>query len=128
MRRFRHCPLLTLGCPRGGVVEAPLATRFGARLLGLARLPLRPARGLVIPRCACVQTLGMREPLDVVFLTDPSPHAVVIEVHPAVPRRRVVRCRTRGRGVAALELAAGEAERLGLRPGALVLELERRDV
>jgi uncharacterized protein len=40
-----------------------------ARLLGLALLPtIPPDRALLIPRCRSVHTLGMRFPLDVVFL------------------------------------------------------------
>jgi uncharacterized membrane protein (UPF0127 family) len=46
-----------------------VADRTLARLLGLALLDRRSAGpGLLIPRCRSVHTLGMRFPLDVVFL------------------------------------------------------------
>ena len=119
MRRFRRCPVATLACPRGGLVTAPMATRFAARLLGLAGTHPRPGRGLLIPRCRSVHTFGMAAPIDVVFAAPAAGHLLVLAVHPAVPRRRVVRERG-ARGNAVLELAAGEAPRLGLEPGALV--------
>lgn len=47
----------------------PVAVGLRARLLGLALLPRgRAGDGLLIPRCACVHTLGMRFELDLVFL------------------------------------------------------------
>ncbi len=50
-------------------VEVPVAIGFRARLLGLAHLPRqRAGNGLLIPRCACVHTFGMRFVLDLVFL------------------------------------------------------------
>lgn len=50
-------------------LEVPAATGFRARLLGLAHLPAeRAGVGLLIPRCACVHTFGMRFALDLVFL------------------------------------------------------------
>lgn len=50
-------------------VAVPVATRFRARLLGLALLPVeRAGPGLLLPRCRSVHTFGMRFPIDVVFL------------------------------------------------------------
>jgi uncharacterized protein len=119
MRRFRRCPVVAIGFPRGGVVEARVAIRFAARLLGLAWVSPRPGRGLLIPRCASVHTFGMREPIDVVFAARAPGGLVVLAVHPCVPRRCLLRG-PGGRNGAVLELARGEAERLGARPGALV--------
>ena len=49
----------------------PVASRFPSRLLGLALLGRdRAGPGLLIPRCRCIHTIGMRFPLDVVFLDD----------------------------------------------------------
>ena len=52
-----------------GGVEVPVAVGLRARLLGLSHLDLEQAGpGLLIPRCACVHTFGMRFALDLVFL------------------------------------------------------------
>ncbi len=49
----------------------PVATGFRSRLLGLALLGReRAGPGLLIPHCRSVHTLGMRFPIDVVFLDD----------------------------------------------------------
>ena len=114
MRRFRRCPVVELHCPCGGVVESYVATRFAARLLGLARLEPRPGRALLLPGCRSVHSFGMRAPIDVVVVADLDSHLLVLAVRPGLRPRRVVR----GRCDAVLELAAGEAARLGLRPGA----------
>lgn len=81
--------------------EAPVATGFRARLLGLALLPRGAAgAGLLIPRCSSVHTFGMRFALDVVFLDE---RGSVLEIRRGVPPCRVVR----RRGAAAvLELPA----------------------
>lgn len=50
-------------------VRVPVATGFGARLLGLALLPReRAGPGLLLPRCRSVHSFGMRFTIDVVFL------------------------------------------------------------
>lgn len=65
-RRFRRLDRAEVA----GVV-VPVAAGPGSRLLGLALLPRRRAGpGLLIPRCRSVHTLGMRFPIDVVFLGD----------------------------------------------------------
>ena len=82
-------------------VRVPVAERFVSRLLGLALLERTEAgAGLLIPRCRCVHTFGMRFALDLVFL-DPEGREIR-RVH-AVPARRVVRDR---RADAVLELPA----------------------
>lgn len=49
--------------------RAQLAHSFWSRLLGLLfRPPLRSGEALVIEPCASIHTLGMRYPIDVVFL------------------------------------------------------------
>jgi uncharacterized protein len=96
------------------------------RLVGLAGLA-RPAAGagLLLPRCRCVHTLGMRFRIDVVFLS-PLPagfgRAVVLELRERLPPGRVAllgrgrKPRSR-RDVLAAELPSGEASVLGLREG-----------
>lgn len=50
-------------------VAVPVATRFRARLLGLALLPAeRAGPGLLLPRCRSIHTIGMRFAIDAVFL------------------------------------------------------------
>lgn len=64
-------PLRFRRLERREVAGAPVAVASGflARLLGLALLDReRAGAGLLIPRCRSVHTVGMRFPLDVVFL------------------------------------------------------------
>lgn len=62
-----------------------------ARLAGLALLRRRSVgRGLLIPRCSCVHTFGMRFRLDLLFI---SAEGRPIAVRRSVPPRRLVRCR-----------------------------------
>ena len=121
MRRFRRTPVVPIACPGGGLIEAHVATRPLARLAGLALLREPPARALLLPRCRSVHTVGMRFPIDVAFLDLPEGGrgARVVDVREQVPPGRVVAARMRD--VAALELAAGEAARLGIRPGRLLV-------
>lgn len=83
--------------------EVPVARGPRARLLGLAHLPReRAGDGLLIPRCSCVHTFGMRFALDLVFLDG---EARVLAVRRGVEPRCVVRRRG---ARAVLELPAGE--------------------
>lgn len=97
VRRLRRLPVAdVLGR------EVPVASGFGARLLGLSRLdPDEAGPGLLIPRCSSVHTFGMRFPLDLVFIDrDGRP----CSVRHRVPPRRLVWDR---RASAVLELPAG---------------------
>jgi uncharacterized membrane protein (UPF0127 family) len=49
-------------------VEVVIARSFRARLLGLALRRSPPGYALLIPRCRCVHTFGMRFALDLVWL------------------------------------------------------------
>jgi uncharacterized membrane protein (UPF0127 family) len=70
--------------------EVPVATTPLSRLLGLALLPAdRAGEGLLIPGCRSVHTLGMRFPLDLVFLDRTGR---VIELRRGVRPGRLVRC------------------------------------
>jgi uncharacterized protein len=81
----------------------PVASGFRSRLLGLAGLSREQiGAGLMIPRCACVHTFGMRVPLDVIFL---DRRRRPLAVHGAVPARPPL---WRRGADAVLELPAGE--------------------
>jgi uncharacterized membrane protein (UPF0127 family) len=72
-------------------LRVPVATTPVARLLGLALLDRdRAGPGLLIPRCRCVHTFGMRFALDLLFL---DRDGQVIDRRLGVPPRRVAFCR-----------------------------------
>lgn len=127
MARFSDWPRIRLLGPRGDPIEVFLADRTTRRMLGLALLDRPPEGGVLIPRCTSVHTVGMRFPIDVAFVSwpasgQPRPAAQVLEVlSELVPFRlagltRGARAGPRS-GTAALELAAGAAATLGIRPG-----------
>lgn len=92
-------------------VEVATSAFMRARgLLGRAGLP--PARALWLAPCRAIHTIGMRFAIDIVFLDRRS---TVVALFAAVPPTRVVWGGWRARG--ALELAAGECARLGVRRG-----------
>jgi hypothetical protein len=95
-RRFRGLAVATvLG------FTVPVATTRRARLLGLAFLDREHlGEGLLIPRCRSVHTLGMRFPLDLVFL---DLRGVVVELRREVVPGRLARCSA---AAAVLELPA----------------------
>jgi uncharacterized protein len=84
--------------------EVPVASSLRSRLLGLAHLDVEVAGpGLLIPRCSSVHTVGMRFPLDLVFLDrDGRPCSIRREI---TPRRFAWDRRARS----VLELAPGRA-------------------
>lgn len=89
-----------------------VACKPWARALGL--LPVRtlaPDRGLLIPDCRCVHTMGMAYALDVLFLDRTG---CLIEIRPGLPPWRIAGCR---QARAVLELAATGAHAAGLRTG-----------
>jgi uncharacterized protein len=86
-KRLRR--LEEIGWPGGPRVF--VARSFTSRLLGLAFLTDLPGDcALLIPRCSCVHTFGMRFALRLVFL---DARGDVLEVRPYVPPRRVVAIR-----------------------------------
>lgn len=88
------------------------ALRWWSRAIGLLATPqLEDPCGLWIAPCNSVHTLGMRYPIDVVFLRRDGTVARI--VHRLVPWRAAA-CR---QAHATLELRAGLAERLNLAPG-----------
>ena len=79
--------------------EIPVATTWLSRLLGLALLTReRAGAGLLIPGCRSIHTLGMRFPLDLLFL---DRGGRVIRICHDVPAGRIFRDR---RADAVLEL------------------------
>lgn len=88
------------------------AASFRARLLGLLAMPrLQPGEALALHPCSSVHTCFMRYPIDVVYV-DRAGH--VMKVVPTLAPWRFSACLG---AHTTLELAAGEAKRLGLRPG-----------
>ena len=94
-------------CERCVVADSPLVRMRG--LLGRSNLPRE--EGILLRPASSVHTWFMRFPIDVVFL---DRELAVLRV---VPRLRPWRAVARRRAAAVLELAAGESERRGLRPG-----------
>ena len=100
---------------RGTLGTADLALRVaeGAveRMRGLLGSPLAPGEGLLIRPCNMIHTWGMREAIDVVFV---SRRGVVLKLSPQVPQRRMRACL---RADAVIELPAGDSARRRLVPG-----------
>lgn len=95
-----------------GPLQIIAAETFLARAFGLLfRKPLSAGEALHLNPCNAIHTVGMRYAIDLVFLN--GSHAVV-SVRGNVGRFRFRRCKA---AKSVLELAAGEARRLGLRPG-----------
>ena len=88
------------------------AERWPDRLRGLLGSP-RPAPGhaLLITPCASVHTAFMRHPIDIVFV---DRRGCILKVLEALPPWRAAVC---WRARHTLELAAGEARRVGLVSG-----------
>ena len=121
-RRFAGAPTSELSCP-GGSVRAVVARSFRVRLLGLMRLSGAEMVPLLFPRCHSIHTRAMRAPIDLVWLSVERECARVLGVVESLGPGRHQRCRPEGfarQSVAALELSPGEAQRLGLRPGAAI--------
>ena len=91
------------------LLNIEIADTFPSRLKELLLADsLKPNTGLLIRPCCCVHTMGMRHPIDLVFL---SQSGVVIQTISALVPNRI-------KYVAAahqvLELAEGEVARLGI--------------
>ena len=89
-----------------------LAQSFLQRLRGLlGRPPLRAKQALWLAQCNSIHTLGMRYPIDVVFLDRAGKVTKVCEAVPPLAARGSLGANS------ALEFRAGEAMQLGIRPG-----------
>jgi uncharacterized membrane protein (UPF0127 family) len=124
MRRFESTPGVWMGTPSGPKLGVWVAEGRALRLAGLAGLGnLPPARGLLLPRCRAVHTVGMRFALDLVFISWPPERgaSTVLATTAAVPPFRMVTGPRRPRArIAVLEARAGTLARAGLRAGARV--------
>ena len=94
-------------CESCAVANNPLTRMRG--LLG--RRSLAPGEGMLFPGTGAVHTMFMRFPIDVVFL---DAGLEVMSVRASVPMWRAVKQRG---AHSTLELAAGEAARVGIEPG-----------
>ncbi|MHB8785468.1 MAG: DUF192 domain-containing protein [Thauera sp.] len=91
------------------------AERLPDRLRGLlGKPPPAPGHALLITPCASVHTAFMRYPIDIVFLNS---RGIILKLVEALRPWRIAAC---WRARHTLELAAGEARRLGLMPGGQV--------
>ncbi len=92
------------------------AETFLRRLVGLlGRPPLSEGEGLWIAPCRSVHSLGMRHPIDVLFLDD---QGQVIGAYPGFPPMRLTRFFLKAKG--ALELPQGALKRTNTSRGDLV--------
>src|SRR4051794_28409165 len=82
-------------------MEVVVARSFRTRLRGLALRPAPPGFALLIPRCRCVHTFGMRFSLDLVWF---DRHGKVVAIDRRVPPNRLV---ARRGAWAVLEAPAG---------------------
>lgn len=95
------------------VIRLRRATSFVDRLVGLlGRSAVDPDEALLIDGCRAVHTLGMRMPIDVVFL---SSNNVVVDVSENLAPWRFAFCANSRR---VLELQASATRRFRIKPGA----------
>lgn len=93
-------------------ISASIANTFRSRLAGLlGRQSLPDNTGLILERCNAVHTIGMRFPIDVIFLNaDRCVMSITSDLKPG----RFARCQGAN---AVLECNAGVAASYGLSPG-----------
>jgi uncharacterized protein len=128
MSGLERLPRTRVRAPAGADLELILAEGLRSRMVGLLGVRGLPERtALLIPRCDSVHTVAMRFAIDVVFARrlDPDGALEIVSVSPDVRPGRFARVdrggtRVRRRELCALELAAGQAEALGLAPEMLL--------
>ncbi len=108
MKRLRNRATGVLIAERIACPTAPWERALGY----LSRRTVDPGEGLWFGRCALIHTLGMRAGIDIVFV---DRDRTIVRVISRARRNRLFY--GGARAAAALELAAGSAERNGLRPG-----------
>jgi uncharacterized membrane protein (UPF0127 family) len=115
MTRGREVTVCVVNRTRGIVlgVKVRTASTFLSRLVGLlGTAEIADGEGLWIVPCRSVHTLGMRYPLDVVFL---DARGIVVGILEGLPPNRVGRVFRDARG--ALELRSGILAATGTAPG-----------
>jgi uncharacterized membrane protein (UPF0127 family) len=114
---IRHSLLKLPAGAHARTLDVMVAASMPARMRGLlARPRLADGQAMLLGPCNTIHTLGMRYPIDVVFLRRDG---LVLRVASAVPPRRM---RGHWRAHCVLELASGAAARCGIEPG-LVLPI-----
>lgn len=99
------------------VKQCRLADRFFSRLIGLlGQKGLSAGTGLILLPCDMVHTLGMRFPIDVVFV---DRNGLVLATRAGLKPNRIAP-RVAG-AYAVIELPAGDADRLGIASGQMLL-------
>lgn len=95
-----------------GDIDVMVAASAGERMRGLlGRAPLQASEGMLLLSCRMIHTIGMRYPLDLVYL---ARDGRVLKVTAALaPRRMDGHWRARH----VLEMAGGEAARCRIVPG-----------
>lgn len=121
--RFAGAKRVTMKAPAGDAT-AYLADSFGLRFLGLMRVSAGEVEPLLFPRCRSLHMYWMKTPIDLVWLDLDldAGLASVLGVVEGLPRRKGATApkaadSAQKRRIAALELAPGEAARLGLAEG-----------
>ncbi|MET3119965.1 uncharacterized membrane protein (UPF0127 family) [Undibacterium sp. GrIS 1.8] len=112
---IKHLPLVFNVASRVHALDVMIAMSMFARMRGLlARPALRSGEAMLLQPCNLIHTVGMRYPIDVIFLRRDG---MVLKVATAVAPRRVS---GHLRAHCVLELAAGEAARCTITPGMIL--------
>jgi uncharacterized membrane protein (UPF0127 family) len=112
---MRETTLVVL--PGGENLTALRADRFLERLRGFMGRRIGPGDALLITPCSQIHCCFMRGPIDVVYLSGENKILAVTYAMPPNSFGKRVRGARR-----VLELYPGDAERLGLVPGGLLVE------
>lgn len=100
----RQCPI---------VHRLEVAASIRSRTRGLiGHAPLESGQALLIPRSRWIHTFGMSFPIDIVYM---DKNGRIVALTENLPPRRIDRPVLRAQ--AAIEMAAGEIRRLGLKVG-----------
>lgn len=116
--RARGCAVIAFNRTKGSLLgdRIEVAESFFRRLAGLlGRQSLPEGEGLWITPCSSVHSIGMRIPIDVLFLDD---RGKVIGAYPGFPPGRLSRLFFGAKGV--LELPEGTLLRTGTERGDIV--------
>jgi uncharacterized membrane protein (UPF0127 family) len=112
--RVRNVSRNTMLADRAGIADTSKTRKVGL----LKHASLEPGEGLWIAPCEAVHTIGMKFPIDVLFL---DRKRRVVKIRSAIPRWRMSAC---FRAHSVLELPSGTAAATETRAGDQ-LELER---